>query len=188
MLPCYQGFWASDLQYLTWIFHVSKILWFFIFFQTKFTSFTIWLFKAWNCWSINAMIRDESSGYGWGNGMMFVKGNAGASMGKLLVQLIRCNGNPPAANRQRGPRWRMDQYAKRKMHFLEIAFINLFIPGEYRFLTDGHFSWPEARTRCHKLGGFLAEFESFFEHSVVTTVIDLCRWFEVNSLFCFLEL
>ena len=34
------------------------------------------------------MIRDESSGYGWGNGMMFVKGNAGASMGKLLVQLI----------------------------------------------------------------------------------------------------
>ena len=30
-------------------------------------------------WSIDAMIRDESSGYGWGNGMMYVKGNEGAS-------------------------------------------------------------------------------------------------------------
>ena len=41
--------------------------------------------KAWNCWSINAMIKDKSSGYGWGNGMMFVKGNAGALMGIFLV-------------------------------------------------------------------------------------------------------
>ena len=48
-------------------------------------------------------------------------------------------------------------------------------PGEYRFLMDGHFAWPEARKRCDSVGGFLAEFETFLEHTIVTRVIDLCR-------------
>ena len=47
--------------------------------------------------------------------------------------------------------------------------------GEYRFLMDGHFSWPEARQRCDSVGGFLAEFETFLEHTIVTRVIDHCR-------------
>ena len=37
-------------------------------------------------WSIDAMIKDKSSGYGWGNGMMYVKGNTGAPAGELSLQ------------------------------------------------------------------------------------------------------
>ena len=54
-------------------------------------------------------------------------------------------------------------------------FQKLFSLGEYRFLVDGHFSWPEARKRCYSVGGFLAEFESILEHLIITKVIDLCR-------------
>ena len=32
------------------------------------------------------MIKDKSSGYGWGNGMMYVKGNPGAPAGELSLQ------------------------------------------------------------------------------------------------------
>ena len=46
----------------------------------NFNLFSIWLSKVWNCWSINLMIRDKSSGYGWGNGMMYVKGNTGGKI------------------------------------------------------------------------------------------------------------
>ena len=56
-----------------------------------------------------------------------------------------------------------------------VTFMKAFIVGEYRFLTDGHFSWPEARRRCDSVGGSLAEFETFLEHTIVTKVIELCR-------------
>ena len=48
--------------------------------------------------------------------------------------------------------------------------------GQYRFLMDGHSSWPEARAQCRRVGGFLAEFESFEEHIHVTNMIGFCRW------------
>ena len=59
------------------------------------------------------MIKDESSGYGWGNGMMYVKGNEGAPESLDLVgfQLIRCYGNPATASTPR--RW-LDEAANRK--------------------------------------------------------------------------
>ena len=28
--------------------------------------------EVWNCFSIDAMIKDKSSGYGWGHGMMYI--------------------------------------------------------------------------------------------------------------------
>ena len=32
------------------------------------------------CFSINLMIKDKSSGYGWGNGIMYIKGNPGVKI------------------------------------------------------------------------------------------------------------
>ena len=47
---------------------------------------------------------------------------------------------------------------------------------------DGHSNWPEARAQCQRVGGFLAEFESFEEHIHVTNMIGFCRWLYFHVL------
>ena len=40
--------------------------------------------EVWNCFSIDAMIKDKSSGYGWGHGMMYIDENPGY-LGKVAT-------------------------------------------------------------------------------------------------------
>ena len=49
-------------------------------------------------------------------------------------------------------------------------------------MMDGHSNWPEARLQCQRVGGFLAEFESFEEHIHVTNMIGFCRWLYFHVL------
>ena len=148
------------------------------------------------------MIKDKSSGYGWGNGMMYIKGNPGGKSEEFVWRNLKMwvmkntwihlpdsmqTLPQPVDHRDgwirlpQGDTWgeKHPSIPKPCHHtrwkatlYLKFIFWNT---GEYRFLTDGHLSWTEARVRCHNIDGFLAEYNSLEDHFTIFSVIQACR-------------